>query len=142
MVIKIRWMVITIRWMVIKISSKLGKLELISTNGHETRLMVIKIRSKLVKLQLISMTIGQDNHLQTLFQTHSNILINCNWFWWMVIKIWSKWVETITSKHYFTLIPIFWEIVTGFDEWSSKYEANGLKQSPPNTISQSFLYSV
>ena len=70
---------------------------------------------------------GRNNHLQTLFHTHSNILINCNWFWWMVIKIWSKWVETITSKHYFTLIPIFCIIEKGFIKI----------QSPPNTISHS-----
>ena len=34
------------------------------------------------------------------------------------------------------------QIVTDFDEWSSKTEANWSKQSPPNTILQSFLYSV
>ena len=28
------------------------------------------------------------------------------------------------------------------DEWSSNSEANWLKQSPPNTILHSFLYSV
>ena len=43
----------------------------------------------------------------------------------------------------------FWQIVTDFgewslnsDNWSSKSEANWLKQSPPNTILHSFLYSV
>ena len=34
------------------------------------------------------------------------------------------------------------QIVTDFDEWSSKTEAYWSKQSPPNTILQSFLYSV
>ena len=67
---------------------------------------------------------------------------NCNWCQRMVIKIRNKLVKTITSKHYFTLIPIFYQIATNFDEWSSKKETNGLKQSPPNTISHSFLYSV
>ena len=76
-------------WMVIKI-----------------RGMVIKIGSKLVELQLILMAMGQNIYLQILFQTHSNILSICDWFWGMVIKTSSKLVETITSKHYLTLIPI------------------------------------
>ena len=86
--------------------------------------------------------IGRNNRLQTLFQTHSNILSNCNWFRWMVVESIIKLVETITSKHYFKLIPILCQIVTGFDEWSSKALANWLKQSPPNIISNSFLYYV
>ena len=68
----------------------------------------------------------------TLFHYHSNILSNCNWFRWMVIKNISKLVETITSKHNFTLTPIFCRIGKVFSKI----------QSPPNTISHSFLYSV
>ena len=34
------------------------------------------------------------------------------------------------------------QIATDFDEWSSKSEANWLKQSPPNGLLHSFLYSV
>ena len=91
--------------------------------------------------------IGQNNHLHTLFYNHFYILSNCNWFWWNVIEfsgiviefsgiviefsgivieyraIWSKQSPpntTITSKHYFTIISIFGQIATDFDEWSSK----------------------
>ena len=51
--------------------------------------------------------IGQNNHLQTLFKNHFFFLSNCKWFRWIVIKIRSKLVKTITSKHYLTLIPMF-----------------------------------
>ena len=63
-------------------------------------------------------------------------------FRWLVIEIRSKLAETITSKHYFTLISIFCQITSDFDEVSSKSEAHWSKQSPPNTILHSFLYSV
>ena len=69
-------------------------------------------------------------------------LSNCNWFQWMVIKIRSKLVETITSKHYFIIISIFCQSATDFDEWSSKTVANWWNQSPPNTIRHSLLYFV
>ena len=75
--------------------------------------------------------IGQNNRLQTLFQTHSYILSNCNWFRWMVVESIIKLVETITSKHYFKLIPILCPIETVF---FSKCEANCLKKSSPNTL--------
>ena len=45
-----------------------------------------------------------------------------------------KLVETVTSKHYFTIISIFCEIAADFDEWSSKTVSNWSKQSTPNTI--------
>ena len=48
-------------------------------------------------------------------------------------------VKTITSQHYFKLIPIFCQIVSGFDEWSLKLESNWSKHLPPNTIWHSFL---
>jgi len=54
--------------------------------------------------------ISQNNHLQTLFQNHSYILSNCNLFPWPFIEIRSKLVKAFTSKHYFTLIPIFYWI--------------------------------
>ena len=76
------------------------------------RWIVIKIRSKFVKLPQISMN-GHQNQKQL--------------------------VKTITSKHYFKLIPIFCQIVSGFDEWSLKLESNWSKHLPPNTIWHSFL---
>ena len=36
--------------------------------------------------------------------------VSCNWFWWMVIKNSIKLVQTITSKHYLTRIPIFYQL--------------------------------
>ena len=50
----------------------------------------------------------------------------------MVIEIRNKLVKTITSKHYFTLTPKFCDIGKVFSKI----------QSPPNTISHSFLYFV
>ena len=86
--------------------------------------------------------IGQNNHLQTLFKNYFYILSNCKWFWWIVIEISSKLVETIISKHYLKIISIFCQIVTDFDELSLKSEANWSKQSPPNTIWHLLLYPV
>ena len=61
--------------------------------------------------------IGQNNHLQTLFHTHSYILSYRK----------SVQQNSITSKHYFTLIPIISQIENGLIK----------TQSPPNTISHS-----
>ena len=93
MVIEFSGMVIEFRWIVIEIRRKLVKLQLILMNGHQNHEQI-----------------GQNNQLQTLFHTHSNILSNCNWFRWMVIEIRNNLVETITSKHYFTLTPIYCHI--------------------------------
>ena len=72
-----------------------SKLQLTLMNGHQNQKQI-----------------GHNNHLQTLFQTHSHILANYSWFWIIVIKIRSQLVMIITSKHYFSLIPIFCPIAT------------------------------
>ena len=51
-------------------------------------------------------------------------------FRWMVIEF--RWM----------VIEFRWMVIKFRDDWSSKSEANWLKQSPPNTILHSFLYSV
>ena len=97
------------RWIVIEISSKL--VETI-TSKHYLEIIFF------VKLQVISMNchrnqkqIGQNNHLQTLFNNHFYIILYYFiWFWRMVIKIICKLVKTITSKHYFTLTPILCQL--------------------------------
>ena len=50
-------MVIEFRWIVIEIRRKLVKLQLISMNGHQNQEQI-----------------GRNNHLQTLFHTHSYVL--------------------------------------------------------------------
>ena len=50
------------------------------------------------------------------------------------IKIGTKMLETITSKHYVRLIRILCYFATAFHEISSKSEANCLKQSPPKNV--------
>ena len=86
-----------------------------------------------VKLQLISM-----NGHRIQWKCH-RIQWNCHRIQWNGHWIQinghrnqSKLVKTITSKHYFTLTPIFCHIGKVFSKI----------QSPPNTISHSFLYSL
>ena len=86
--------------------------------------------------------------IQTLFQTHSYLLSNCICFPWTFIKIRSKLVETISSKHYITLIytdccctrnffPSNWFTIIKNFRWNVSMSSNCSKKSPPNTKSHS-----
>ena len=49
-------------------------------NGHQNQKRIGRIAADFNEWLSKSEAIGPNNHLQTLFQTHSNILSNCNWF--------------------------------------------------------------
>ena len=80
------------RWIVIEISSKL--VETI-TSKHYLKIISFfcQIASDFNELSSKSKQIGQNNHLQTLFDTHSYVLYN-----WKGVH-----QNPITSKHYITL---------------------------------------
>ena len=86
----------------------------IQWNGHQIQWNGHQIQWNGHRIQMNSHwnqeEIGRNNHLQTLFHTHSYIRPNCHWFRWMVIEIRNNLVETITSKHYFTLTPLYCHI--------------------------------
>ena len=112
-VIEFRWIFIEFRWMVIEYRAIWSKQSPPNT--------ILQSFLYSAKLQLISMKCHR-------------IQWNCHRIQWNCHRIrmyghrnQSKLVETITSKHYFTLTPIFCHIGKVFIK----------TQSPPNTISHS-----